>query len=45
MTIVVCDMQSKDIEAQCMLWKKLNQVMLKYNVDKIVFKGFMANNA
>ncbi len=38
-------MQSKDIKVQCVLLKKLNHVMLKYDVDKIVFKRFMAKSA
>jgi len=29
MMITICDMQSKDIEAQCMLWRKLNIVVEK----------------
>jgi hypothetical protein len=29
MTIVVCDRQSKDTEAQCILWRKLNLQLLK----------------
>jgi hypothetical protein len=27
MTIVVCDMQFKDIEVQCILWRKLSEVV------------------
>jgi len=29
MTIVVCDMQFEDTEAQCIMWKKLNEVVEK----------------
>ncbi len=45
MTIVVCDMQSKDMEAQQVMWIKFNDMMLKHEFPKPNFKGFMANNA
>jgi hypothetical protein len=41
MMIVVYDMQSKDIEAQYMLWKKLNAVVEKKGMGTPMFKGFM----
>jgi hypothetical protein len=42
MTIVVCDMQSKDIEIQSAMWKKLNKVIAKEGVPN---PNFMANGA
>jgi len=45
MTIVVCDMQSKDTTAQIVVWKNLNSVMARHNVLQPNFKGFMADCA
>ena len=45
MTIVVCDMQSKDCTAQVLFWRNLNSVVQRYGLDDIEFKGFMADNA
>jgi hypothetical protein len=45
MTIVVCDMQFKDTEAQQVMWTKLNDMMQKHNFPKLIFKGFMSDNA
>jgi hypothetical protein len=45
MTIVICDMQSKDTETQQIMWAKLNETMLKHRFPKLNFKGFMANSA
>jgi hypothetical protein len=39
--IVVCDMQSKDIKAQRLMWTKLNETMLKHGFLKSNFKGFI----
>ncbi len=44
MTIVICEMQSKDIEVQQIMWTKLNETMLKHEFPKLNFKGFMAGN-
>jgi len=44
MNIVICDMKSKDTEAQQIMWTKLNETMLKNGFPKPKFKGFMANN-
>ncbi len=41
MTIVICDMQSKDIKVQQIMWTKLNEMMLKKKFPKSKFKGFM----
>ncbi len=43
-TIMICDMQSKDTEVQCMLWRKLNVVVEKKRLGMPIFKGFMANS-
>ena len=45
MTVAVCDMQSKDCEAQCVMWRCLNEVMARYGVLIVNFKGFMADSA
>ncbi len=45
MTIVICDMHSKDKEVQQVMWTKLNDTMLKHKVLKLNFKGFMVDNA
>ncbi len=45
MTIVICDMQFEEGEAQRIMWKKLNVTMMKHMFSKPNFKGFMANNA
>jgi hypothetical protein len=36
MTITICDMQSKDIEVQCILWRKLNAIVEK----KVMYAHF-----
>jgi hypothetical protein len=43
-TIVVCDMQFKDTEAQQIMWTRLNEMMLQHGFPKPNFKGFMADN-
>jgi hypothetical protein len=43
MTIMVCDMQSKDTEVQCIVWRKLNTVVEKKRLGMPLFKGFMAD--
>ena len=45
MTIAICDMQSKDVAAQSVVWKNLNALMAQHGVHKVNFKGFMADNA
>ncbi len=40
MMIVFCDMQSKDMEVQCILWRKLNAFVEKKGLGTLVFKGF-----
>jgi hypothetical protein len=45
MTITVCDMQSEDAAAQMVLWKNLNDVMVRHGVPEPKFKGFMADSA
>ncbi len=45
MTIVVYDMQSKDMEAHCIWWRKLNAIIFKKRLGMPIFKGFMANSA
>jgi hypothetical protein len=44
MTIVVCNMQSKDATSQSVLLKNLNDVMAKHDVPEPKFKGFMADS-
>jgi len=45
MSIAIYNMQSKDIKAQCILWRKLNAIVLKKGVRNPNFKGFMVDNA
>jgi 6-phosphofructokinase len=45
MTIMICDMQFEDMEAQCILWRKLNIVAKKKRLGMPFFKGFMVDNA
>jgi hypothetical protein len=44
MTIAICDMQSKDLEAQWVLWENLNKVITNNGVPNPNFKGFMVDN-
>ena len=44
MTVAVCDMQSEDCEAQCVMWRCLNEVMARYGVLIVNFMGFMADS-
>jgi hypothetical protein len=44
MTIAVCNMQSEDAIVQSVLWKNLNDVMVKYGIPESKFKGFMADS-
>jgi hypothetical protein len=43
MTIAICDMQYEDIDVQCVMWCKLNKMMVKNGVINPKFKEFMAN--
>jgi hypothetical protein len=45
MTITIYDMQSEDIESQCILWRKLNIVVKKKGLGMPIFKGFMVDCA
>ena len=45
MTIVVCDMQSEDCEAQCIMWTCLNEVMARHGLKPVNFKGFIVDSA
>jgi hypothetical protein len=45
MKIAFYDMKSKDMKAQCILWRKLNALAEKKGLGMHVFKGFMANSA
>jgi hypothetical protein len=38
-------MQSESTKVECVMWTKLNHVMLKFGFTNPNFKGFMANNA
>jgi hypothetical protein len=42
-TIDVYNMQSKDIDVQCVMWEQLNKVMVKNGVPHPNCKGFMVN--
>jgi hypothetical protein len=43
MTNVVYDIQFQDIEASCMMWRKLNVVINDKGMGTLMFKGFMAD--
>ncbi len=45
MTIVIHDMQSKDIRVEQIMWTKFYETMLKNEFPKPKFKGFMTDNA
>jgi hypothetical protein len=45
MMIAICDMQSENTEAQCVMWKNLNKFMANNGVPNPNFKGFMVNSA
>jgi hypothetical protein len=45
LTIYFCNIHSKSTEAQCVLWRKINTLMLKHDLSTTNFKGFMANGA
>ena len=45
MTVAVCDMQSEDCEAQCVMWRCLNKVMARYGLLIVNFKGFIVDSA
>ncbi len=45
MIIAICDMQSEDTKAQCVMWRNLNEVMANNGVPNPNFKGFMVNIA
>ena len=44
-TIAICDMRSKDSNAQTMFWEKMNDVMLRTGHEPANFQGFMADEA
>ncbi len=45
LTIACCDMQSEDYVAQTLFWENLNSVMAENGIQKVNFKGFMADSA
>ena len=45
MTIAICDMQSEDTKVQCIMWRKLNDLMAKNGIENTNFKRFMADSA
>ncbi len=42
--IAICNMQLEDMDVQCVLWLKLNDVMFEHTDVKPNFKGFMVYN-
>jgi hypothetical protein len=44
-TIVIRNMQFEFAQARCVMWTKLNCVMLKFGLANLNFKRFMADNA
>ncbi len=45
MTLVACNMRTKDEKAQTLFWTKLNVLYMKHGVKEVKFVGFMANVA
>lgn len=45
LTIATCEMKEEDMEAQCLFWESINDVMLKNKCEKADFFGFMADEA
>lgn len=45
MTIAICDIQSKDVDNQCLLWFALIEHMKKHGVYNVSFQGFMVDSA
>jgi hypothetical protein len=45
MTITIYDMQSKDTEVQCILWRKVNAIVQNKGLGMLVFNGFMTDGA
>lgn len=45
LTIACCDMQLEDAHAQTLLWENLNAIMLKNEVLKVDFQGFILDSA
>ncbi len=43
--IAICDMQFKSIKVQCVMWTKLNHMMLMFHLANPNFIRFMADNA
>jgi hypothetical protein len=43
MMIVICDMQFEDMKVQCIMWWKLNKVMVRNCVSNPNFRGFMVD--
>jgi hypothetical protein len=44
-TIVMCDMHSKDVEFQVLMWRALVKAMKVNGVNNLQFKGFIIDNA
>jgi hypothetical protein len=42
-TITTYDMQSKDTDVNCIMWRKLNKFMKKNGIEKPNFRGFIVN--
>lgn len=45
LTIATCEMKEEDMEAQCLFWECINEVMIKNGCEKADFFGFMADEA
>jgi len=45
MIIMICDMWSKDVKTQCIMWSKLNTLVRKKRLGMPIFKGFMVDGA
>ncbi len=45
LTIAMCDMHSKDVEFQVLMWRALVKAMKVNGVNNLQFKGFIIDNA
>ena len=44
-SIAICNMQSTDTKVQYIIWRELNNLMAKNDVENTNFRGFMADSA
>lgn len=45
LTVATCEMKEEDMDAQCLFWRCINDVVGNHGFDKPDFYGFMADEA